>query len=49
VITGTVRQRWRPLLKEMKCEVSMIVVANSVRLVGDRDNDRFLTQGNSEI
>ena len=29
----------------MTCEVGLIVVGLSVRLVGDRDNDRFLTDG----
>ena len=45
VITGVVRQRWRPLVRDMTCEVGLIVVGLSVRLVGDRDNDRFLTDG----
>lgn len=29
----------------MQCEVRMIVVGLSVRLVSDKDNDRFLTEG----
>ena len=45
VITGVVRQRWKPLIRDNTCEVGMIVVGLSVRLVGDRDNDRFLTDG----
>ena len=45
VITGVVRQRWKPLIRDSTCEVGMIVVGLSVRLVGDRDNDRFLTDG----
>lgn len=45
MITGIVRQRWKPLTRDQKCEVFMIVVGLSVRLVGDKDNDRFLTDG----
>ena len=45
VITGIIRQRWKPLAREMQCEVRMIVVGISVRLVSDKDNDRFLTEG----
>lgn len=43
MITGVVRQKWRPLCRDVKCDVNMIVVGLSVRLIGDRDNERFLT------
>ncbi|KAK8818667.1 hypothetical protein WA538_003977 [Blastocystis sp. DL] len=43
VITGVVRQRWKPLIRDGTCEVGMIVVGLSVRLVSEKDNDRFLT------
>ena len=45
VITGVVRQRWKPLIRDGTCEVGMIVVGLSVRLVSEKDNDRFLTDG----
>ena len=45
VITGLVRQRWKPLARDMQCEVRMIVLGLSIRLVSDKDNDRFLTEG----
>lgn len=44
VITGVVRQKWRPLARDAKCDVNMIVVGLSIRLIGERDNDRFLTE-----
>lgn len=47
VITGVVRQRWKPLIRDGTCEVGMIVVGLSVRLVSEKDNDRFLTDGGS--
>ena len=46
MITGIIRQRWKPLSRDIQCEVRMIVVGLSVRLVSDKDNDRFLTEGN---
>ncbi|KAK8801985.1 hypothetical protein WA158_006380 [Blastocystis sp. Blastoise] len=43
VITGIVRQKWSPLVRDRACDVHLVLFCVNIKLINDRDKDNYIT------